>query len=136
MARVADKLHPWWASMLALLLYLLLSVREMSAWTRPVWMVLAFAVIPGISAFALGRGGTLRERISASLWSVGLAMAGYTAFQLVRLHRGIGSTGDAGTATNVFFVILTVSVVYGVVAGVVCAAVTQLWARIAAKGQR
>jgi hypothetical protein len=29
-------------------------------------------------------------------------MALYTGFHLIRLHRGIGSASDAGTAVNVF----------------------------------
>jgi hypothetical protein len=132
--RTYPRLYPWRAFAVALLLYLLLSVREMSAWTRPVWMILAFGAVPGISAFVLGRGGTTRDVVRASFGSVGTAMALYTAFHLIRLHRGIGSTGDAGTAVNVFFAGLAAAIVYGLLAGAVCAGVAQLRARLGSKG--
>ncbi|MES2459615.1 MAG: hypothetical protein V4671_03470 [Armatimonadota bacterium] len=133
-----DRRYPWRAFFVALLLYIFLSIREMSAWTTPVWAILAFVAIPGAGALALGQwpGGTFRERFWVTLGSVGTAMALYTVFHLIRLHRHIGSTSESATAVNVFFVILSISVLYGIGAGLIGAAVGQIRARVGSKGAR
>ncbi len=130
-----EPLYPWRAFFTALVLYALLSVREVSDWTTPVWLTVAFGVIPALGALVLGRGrgGTVGDRIKASALSVGMAMALYTGFHLIRLHRGIGSASDAGTAVNVFFVGLTVSLIYAVGASVVSAVVGRLWSVVGAR---
>lgn len=121
-----EPLYPLRAFFAALLLYVLISFREVSAWTMPVWLTLAFGVIPALGALVLGRGrgGTVGDRVKASLLSVGLSMAIYTCFHLIRLHRGIGSAGGP----EVFFVVLAISVMYAVGASAVCILVGRLWA--------
>ena len=51
-------LYPWRAYFLGQLLYIFLNVREMSAWTKPVWAILAFLMIPALCTLVIGRGGT------------------------------------------------------------------------------
>jgi hypothetical protein len=126
-------LYPWRTFFLALLLYVFLSFRDLTVWTKPVWAILAFIAIPGLSAFALGRGGNPGPHVRAAFTSVGWAMGLYTAYHLLRLHSRFGLTGDAGTSMNVFFAGLFVTVVYALGAGAVCAIVGRLWALTGAK---
>ena len=122
------QLRPWRTFFIASALYFLLSLREISQWTQIVWFLLAFVAIPIGMAFVLGRGGGVPfgERVRASLWSVGLAMGFYTAINLLRLHAKIGS------GSNVFLLVLVVSIVYAIIAGGVCAIAGLIAERFAA----
>lgn len=114
---------------LALLGYLCLSLQQPPGWGVPLWGLLAFGVVPGVSGWFVGRAqgpeSDPRNRFWSSAQAVGAAMAFYAGILLLILRARFRSGGDTG---QVVFVWLLVIVVYaalaGLVAGVVSAKLT------------
>lgn len=126
----------WLGFWLGLLLYLLLSMQQPDGWRMPLWILLAFGIIPGLIGLLVGwKQGpepTVPMKFWAGLKSAAWAMAFYAFLNstvlLVRLHQP-----DSNGAR--FLAVLLTTVVYALIAGCVSGAVSALTAKRAPKGE-
>ena len=113
--------------LLAIVGYLVLALRQPSAWGMPVWALLAFAVVPAGAGWLAGRGriggSEFRECFRAGAWPAAIAMALYAGITLIVLHTRVSSGANGG---SVFLVGVFVALVYAAAAGPVAGITTGL----------
>jgi hypothetical protein len=121
-----SKKTAWIGPLVAIVGYLILATRQPFGWTIPVWTVLAFLVVPGLTGYTvaklLGPETAPGARFRSAMWGTGFAMFFYTVISLMIVRARIG--GDAGSsqaAVVVFFVASIYTVLAGAVAGLVSA---------------
>ena len=113
---------------LAIAGYILLSMRQPLGWTQPIWILLAFLVIPGVAGLFVGRrhaGERTRSRAFYDGARSGVfAMACYTGFHVFKLADNLqkdnSQTVDEWVAA--FIAIIVFSSIAGLVAGLASAA--------------
>ncbi len=121
--RKPGRASAWGGFCLGLLGYLLVSVREPLEWRMPVWIILAFVVVPGLVGWVAGLGQVPERGICfrAGLRTAGWAMFLYASLTLIVLSHRIPA--DAGSGQE-FWAGLLVSVVYALLAGTVAGLVS------------
>jgi hypothetical protein len=117
---------PWAGFGVGVVLYLILTIRSPAQWTKPVWMVLAFLIVPAIAgyftAWYYGFRCQRRERFRPSAMAGGFSMVIYAIIGLIIARCKIAE--DPGVDSGgVLLASCVVTVVYGVIAAVVAGVV-------------
>lgn len=106
--------------------YFVLGLQQPPRWTVPIWALLAFAVIPGVVGFLVGRrqGQTSNPKANfwKGFWVVDVPMFVYASIAMMVAHSRVGSETDAGqTFLAGWFVAVADAALAGAVAGLACA---------------
>ena len=113
--------HILWAIMLALIAYVVLSLQSPANWGMPVWVLLAFIVVPIVigvlSAMSVPPHAEKGDRFKRAMGVATLAMAIYATVGLILSERKMGT--HSLQATQVFTAGMVVVVVYALIAGFV-----------------
>lgn len=131
-ARIAHESHVgssvWFGFFIALIGYAVVSSRQPDGWTKPVWLVLALAVVPGVAGLFVGRRHA-GERSRAHAFMDGLksgiwAMACYSGFNLLiladKLQKEASQSFDEYVAA--LLTVIVFSAIAGGVSGLISAA--------------
>ncbi|MCW3100403.1 MAG: hypothetical protein JWL77_6021 [Chthonomonadaceae bacterium] len=121
----------WRGFIVAILGYLFVSLQQPLGWGMPLWIFLAFLLVPGLAGLAVGfaqRGaGTPGRSLWTAIKSAGKAMALYTIMHLLLLGGPHSDSADrwqeriAGVLTTILY-----SLVAGLVAGAVSMTVSSI----------
>jgi hypothetical protein len=115
----------WIGPLVAIAGYLVLSFRQPPGWTLPLWAILAFVVVPGLTGYAVGKllgpETAPGARFRSAMWGAGFAMFFYTAISLILLRVRIDSDGGSTVVQVGFFVTCLYTLLAGTVAGFVSA---------------
>jgi hypothetical protein len=110
--------------------YLLLSVQQPLGWTLPLWILLAFLVIPGIVGVLIGSAHgpaqTAREIFRMGMKGAGWPMAFYTAVTLLILSPRLVRMENIGQE---FLAGALVTLVYALLAGGVAGLASMMTAK-------
>ncbi len=124
----------WLGFALAVVGYLCVSLQQPLGWTLPLWIFLAFLLVPGLVGLVVGRQQRAGRAPGRSFWSAaksaGNAMGLYTALHLLLIggpHSDGANIGEeliAGLLTIFVFALIA-----GLTAGAVSAAIVGIGAR-------
>lgn len=106
--------------------YSLLGIEQPPEWTVPIWGLLAFVALPGLTGFIVGRKQSLddfpRARFRQGFAVTAPVMFCYASIAMIVAHSRIGSAGDVGQEMLAGALAATVfAAIAGCVAGSVCA---------------
>ncbi len=108
--------------------YFVLSFQSPGQWTPLGWGLIAFLVIPAIQGVILGLGAHPEydhlQRFKNGLGLGAAMMAAYTLFNLLIINAKIGTHK---TAPDVPTVVLVVTAVYSLAAGLVCGLISAMF---------
>ena len=119
--------HLLWALAVAAIAYVVLSLQSPPNWGMPLWIGLAFVVVPAcvglLAGMSLPPHSDSGDRFKRAMWLAMVAMAIYTAVGLILSGRKIGSHTEL---TQIFLLGLLVVVAFGLIAGLVAGFATRL----------
>ena len=115
----------WGGFLVGIVGYLCLSVRQPLDWGMPLWIVLAFLLVPGLVGVVVGRvqraAGTPRGSFRTAAKSAGNAMGLYTALHLILIG---GPHSDGADITQEFLAGLLSTLLFALIAGLAAGAVS------------
>jgi len=127
--RVSARANGVGGMMVGLAGYTILSFRQPPEWHPVLWAALAFGMVPAVIGLVVSRPAA-RGSIAVAFWWALISMLTYSGISMIRAHVRLESNPNSG---QIVLIGLFVSVVYGLMAGLVAAGASAL--RVRARGK-